>query len=67
MRERPAASTFDIGASWRLHPQVTLNAAVLNFTDRVVPVDDRDRFGGLDGNWYVDEGRRLWASLDLRF
>jgi outer membrane receptor for ferrienterochelin and colicins len=35
--------------------------------DRVVPVDDRGRFDGLDGNWYVDDGRRLWASIDLRF
>ena len=67
VRERPAATTFDVGASWKLHPNVTLNAALLNFTDRVVPVDDRGRFDGLDGNWYVDEGRRLWASLDLRF
>jgi outer membrane receptor for ferrienterochelin and colicins len=33
----------------------------------VVPVDDRGRFDGLDGNWYVDDGRRLWASIDLRF
>ncbi|MGH8085254.1 MAG: TonB-dependent receptor domain-containing protein [Lysobacter sp.] len=67
VRTRPAATTFDVGASWELNSNVTFNAALLNFTDRVVPVDDRGRFDGLDGNWYVDAGRRLWASVDLRF
>ena len=67
VRTRPGATTFDLGASWKLHPNVTFNAALLNFSDRVVPVDDRGRYDGLDGNWFVDAGRRLWASIDLRF
>ena len=67
VRTRPGATTFDLGASWKLHPNVSLNAALLNVTDRVVPVDDRGRYDGLDGNWFVDAGRRLWASIDLRF
>ena len=67
VRTRPAATTFDVGLRWQANAHVALNAALLNVSDKVVPVDQRGRFTGLDGNWYVDEGRRLWASLDLRF
>jgi len=31
------------------------------------PILDGGAGTAFDGNWYIDEGRRLWASIDLRF
>lgn len=67
VRTRPAATTFDLGMRWDITSNLALDMALLNATDNVVPVDPRGRFEGLDGNWYVDEARRLWASLTFRF
>lgn len=67
VRTRPASTTFDLGGRWVINEAVSLDAGLLNATNKIVPVDTRGRFEGLDGNWYVDEGRRLWASLTLRF
>lgn len=65
-REREASTTLDLGATYQFE-SVSLSAAILNVTDRIVPVDPRGRFDGLDGNWMVDEGRRYWVSATLSF
>ena len=67
VRTRPGAATFDLGGKWAIHKNVDLNFAVLNLTNKMVPVDIRGRFAGLDGNWMVDEGRRLAVNLTAKF
>jgi outer membrane receptor for ferrienterochelin and colicins len=67
VRERPATTTFDLGGSYAINRTFTLKFAVLNLTDKVVETDARGRTGGLDGNWMVDEGRRLAVSLNAQF
>lgn len=66
-RERGSSATVDIGLTYRINQNVTISAAVHNLTDRIVAVDERNRFDGLDGNWMVDEGRRYWLSATLSF
>ena len=66
-RERSASTTVDLGATYRVTDDVSLSATVLNLSDRIVAVDERGRFDGLDGNWMVDEGRRYWVSATLSF
>lgn len=66
-REREPSATMDVGLTWTVTKSLNLSAAVLNLTDRIVAVDDRGRFDGLDGNWMVDEGRRYWVSATYSF
>ncbi|GGY22711.1 TonB-dependent receptor domain-containing protein [Paludibacterium paludis] len=67
VRERPASHTFDLGGSYAITKSLSVNAAVLNLTDKVLPIDTRTREEGLSGNWMVDEGRRLWATVNYQF
>lgn len=66
-RTRGDSTTFDLGASYAVTDNFAIKAAILNVFDKIVPVDDRGRFNGLDGNWMVDEGRRLWATAVVSF
>lgn len=66
-RRRPGATTFDLGGSYVVSKSVTVRLALLNLTDKRVPVDYRTRAAGLEGNWQVDDGRRLWLSTSLSF
>ncbi len=66
-RKREPSTTFDLGGWFEVTDNVTLRAAILNVTDEVVAIDDRGRFGGLSGNWMVDEGRRFWATATFSF
>ncbi|MFC5473544.1 TonB-dependent receptor domain-containing protein [Paraherbaspirillum soli] len=66
VRTRPATTTFDLAASYAINKMLTLNAALLNVTDKVVDIDERPR-ATVKGNWLVDEGRRLWLGLNARF
>ncbi|AOJ79479.1 TonB-dependent receptor [Burkholderia savannae] len=63
VRERPSTTTFDIGGRYRIDKHFSVNFAVLNLTNRMVPIDDRTRATGLSGNWLVDQGRRVAVSL----
>lgn len=67
VRERGASTTLDFGGQYAFNRNLSLKFAVLNLTDKVVPVDARSRTGGLDGNWMVDEGRRLFVALNASF
>jgi outer membrane receptor for ferrienterochelin and colicins len=67
VRERPATATADLGGRIGLARGVDLKLAVQNLTNRIVAVDPRSRTGGLNGNWLVDEGRRLAATLSAEF
>ncbi|WP_242404547.1 TonB-dependent receptor domain-containing protein [Janthinobacterium agaricidamnosum] len=66
VRTRPGATTFDLGATYNISKTLTLNASLLNASDKVVDVDRRPR-ATINGNWLVDEGRRLWLGLNSRF
>lgn len=66
-RTREASTTFDLGIDFAINEHFSLKAAVLNITDKIVPVDTRGRTTGLDGNWMVDEGRRFWGTATISF
>ncbi|HSC79884.1 MAG TPA: TonB-dependent receptor, partial [Chitinolyticbacter sp.] len=66
VREREASTTFDLGATYVINKMFSVNAAVLNLSDEIVPVDDRER-AELTGNWMVDEGRRYWLNVKAQF
>lgn len=66
-RTREGSTTFDIGFAYEASANLALKFAVLNVTDKIVPVDERGRFEGLDGNWMVDEGRRFWGTATFTF
>lgn len=63
VRERPSTTTFDLGGRYRIDKRFSVNFAVLNLTNKMVPIDDRTRTTGLSGNWLVDQGRRIAVSL----
>lgn len=67
IRTRPGSTTYDLGGHYLFNEHVVLRMALLNVTDKRVWVDRRNRLTGLDGNWLVDDGRRLWTSLGLSF
>ncbi len=67
VRERPASTTLDVGGRYAINKSLSVKFAVLNLTDKVVAVDERGRTQGLDGNWILDEGRRLAVSLNASF
>lgn len=66
-REREATTTLDLGGRWALNDTMDFKLALINVTDRRVDVDPRARAAGLDGNWMVDEGRRLSFQLAAQF
>lgn len=66
-RTRGESATVDVGLNFEINENLSLKAAVLNITDKIVPIDDRGRFDGLDGNWMVDEGRRFFGTATLSF
>ncbi len=67
VRTRPGGSTFDVGGSYQVSKNVALRLAVLNVTDHKTPLDLRTRYEGLDGNWMVDQGRRVWLGASINF
>ncbi|MDE1716274.1 TonB-dependent receptor, partial [Chromobacterium amazonense] len=70
VRERPAATTFDLGMSYQINKSFSVNAAVLNVGNKIVPVDMSDvgsKTPVRPGNWMVDEGRRYWLTLTGKF
>lgn len=67
VRTRPGGSTFDVGGSYQVSKNLALRLAVLNVTDHKTPLDLRTRYEGLDGNWMVDQGRRVWLGASINF
>ena len=67
VRERPAATTFDLGLGYQINKTFSVNAAVLNVGDKIVPVDLSASPANRTGNWMVDEGRRYWLTLTGKF
>ncbi|MES2942314.1 MAG: TonB-dependent receptor [Pseudomonadota bacterium] len=67
VRERAATTTFDLGGSYSVNKNLSLKFALLNISNKMVAVDERARTGGLNGNWMVDEGRRLAVSMNATF
>ncbi|QEL54550.1 TonB-dependent receptor domain-containing protein [Chromobacterium paludis] len=67
VRERPAATTVDLGLSYQINKTFSVNAAVLNVSDKIVAVDQSASPATRSGNWMVDEGRRYWLTLTGKF
>lgn len=67
VRTRPATTTLDASVRWAFERRWALQLSVANLTDCRVPVDLRGRLAGLDGNWLLDEGRRLGATVTAEF
>ncbi|QPF72898.1 TonB-dependent receptor [Roseateles sp. DAIF2] len=67
VRERSGLNTVDLGGAYKLNAHLTLSAALLNIADQQVAVDTRSRNEGLNGNWMLDEGRRVWLGLNAKF
>lgn len=61
-RYRSAFTTADIGGSYQINKNTQLNLAVLNITDETG--DDIDVNGG---NWIIEDGRRYWAGINVKF
>ena len=53
-------TTFDLGGAWKIHPALSVNAAVYNVTDAVNEPEDGKY-------WYVEDGRRFWLGLRASF
>lgn len=60
-RYRGGFTTVDVGAGYQLNKQTELNLAVLNITDKT---DDINTNGG---NWIIEDGRRYWAGINVKF
>jgi len=75
VRERGSSTTLDLGASYELNHNVTLNAAVLNVGNRILDVDYSPVCSGGNptpgcgpaGNWMADPGRQFWLGATVRF
>lgn len=65
-QERPGSATFDLGGRYDINKTLAVSFAVLNITDKIVPIDDR-KSNAITGNWMVDEGRRYWMKLEANF
>lgn len=71
LRTRPASTTADIGVSYKFNANFAADLAVLNIADHRVPVDDRPSRAPigkrLDGNWLIDDGRRINVGITAQF
>lgn len=67
VRKHAPSTTFDVGSSYQFRRNLALKFALLNLTDKKVPVKDRTRATSLAGNWMVDEGWRVWLELQASF
>ena len=54
----PSVTLVDFGASYKYNKTVTMHAGLYNVFDKSVAYDD---YG------YVEDGRRLWLGLDIKF
>jgi outer membrane receptor for ferrienterochelin and colicins len=54
--------TFDIGASWQVSDNFTINGAVYNITNKTNY--DPDRTGSYQ---YIEDGRRFWLGARATF
>ncbi|WP_140918751.1 TonB-dependent receptor domain-containing protein [Limnobaculum xujianqingii] len=61
-RYRDGFTTVDVGGSYQINKNTQLNLAVLNITDETG--DDINTNGG---NWIVEDGRRYWAGINVKF
>jgi outer membrane receptor for ferrienterochelin and colicins len=60
-RYRGGFTTVDVGGSYQLNKQTDINLAVLNLTDKT------DEINVKGGNWNVEDGRRYWAGVNVKF
>lgn len=61
-RYRSAFTTADVGGSYQINKNTQLNLAVLNITD-----ETNDAIDVNGGNWMIEDGRRYWAGINVKF
>lgn len=54
----PSVTLVDLGGSYKYNKTVTLHAGIYNLLDKEVRYDDYS---------YVEDGRRLWLGMDIKF
>lgn len=54
----PSSTMIDLGGSYKLNKSVTMHAGIYNVFDKDITYDDFE---------YVEDGRRLWLAMDIRF
>lgn len=60
-RYRGGFTTVDVGANYQLNKQAELSLAVLNITDKTSDLNTNG------GNWIIEDGRRYWAGINVKF
>ncbi|MVW70944.1 TonB-dependent receptor domain-containing protein [Bordetella sp. 15P40C-2] len=54
----PSYTLVDLGGSYKLNKNVTMHAGIYNLLDKDINYDDYQ---------FVEDGRRLWLAMDIRF
>lgn len=54
----PSYTLFDLGGSYKINKNVTAHAGIYNVFDKQITYDDFQ---------FVEDGRRLWLAMDIRF
>ena len=61
-RTRGGYTTVDLGTTYKVNPNVSLNFAVLNIGNEI-----GERVNTNGGSWTVEDGRRFWTNLNITF
>ena len=61
-RTRGGYTTVDLGTTYKVNPNVSLNFAVLNIGNEI-----GERVDTNGGSWTVEDGRRFWTNLNITF
>lgn len=56
--EAPSYTTLDVGASYEMNKTVRIRAAIYNISDKKI---------GYDEYGFVEDGRRYWLGMTVRF
>lgn len=54
----PSYTVVDLGGSYQFNKNVTMHAGIYNLLDKDITYDDYQ---------FVEDGRRLWLAMDIRF
>lgn len=60
-RIRSSFTTFDVGGTYSITKNADINFAILNIADKTSNIDTNG------GNWIIEDGRRYWAGVNIKF
>ena len=61
-RTRSGYTTVDLGTTYKVNPNVSLNFAILNIGNEI-----GERVDTNGGSWTIEDGRRFWTNLNITF